>query len=63
LSGSLALDDAGGVGPPRNIPDMPSSARGSTELAEVLAIAADRSPRYAADFRDGTLAARIKLSG
>ena len=44
---SPALDDAGGVDPPRNILDIPSSAR--------LAIAADCSPIYATDFGDGTL--------
>jgi hypothetical protein len=45
---SAALDDAGGVGPPLNIPDIPSSAR--------LASAADSSPIYTTNFRDGTLA-------
>src|SRR5512139_474543 len=42
-----ARDDAGGVGPPLNIPDILSSAR--------LAAAADSSPLYATDLRDGTL--------
>jgi hypothetical protein len=44
---SAALDDAGGVGPPLNIPDILSSAR--------LASAADSSPIYTTNFRGGTL--------
>ena len=44
---SSAIDDAGGVGPPLNIPDIPSSAR--------LASAADGSPIYTTSFRDETL--------
>jgi transcription-repair coupling factor (superfamily II helicase) len=46
---SAALDDPGGVGLPRNIPDSPSSAR--------LARAADCSPIYATNLWDGTLGA------
>ena len=46
---SSALDDAGGVGPPRNIPDIPSSVR--------LASAADSSPIYTTNFWEGTLVA------
>ena len=44
---STALDDAGSVGPALNFPDILSSAR--------LAGAADRSPIYTTNFRDGTL--------
>jgi hypothetical protein len=44
---SLALDDAGGIGLPPNIPDAPSSA--------CFAGAADGSPVYAANLWDGAL--------
>jgi hypothetical protein len=44
---SSALIDAGGVGPARNISDIPSSAR--------LAIVAESSPIYTTPFWDGTL--------
>ena len=44
---STALDDAGSVGPPLNIPDILSSAR--------LAGAADRLPIYTTNFWDVTL--------
>jgi hypothetical protein len=44
---SAALNDAGGVGPPLNIPDIPSSTR--------LASAADGSPIYTTNFWDRLL--------
>jgi len=44
---SSAIDDAGGVGLPRNIPDIPSSAR--------LASVADSSPIYTPKLWDGAL--------
>ena len=47
---SPALDDAGGVRPPRNTRGMSSSA--------FLASLADSSPRYTSDLWDGTLATR-----
>jgi two-component system NtrC family sensor kinase len=47
---SSAIDDAGGVEPPLNIPDIPSSAR--------LASVADGSPIYTTSFRDRTLGNR-----
>jgi len=52
---SPALDDAGCVGPPLNIPDIPSSAR--------LASAADCSSIYTTNFWDGTLASDQRPTG
>jgi hypothetical protein len=51
---SSALDDAGGVGPPLNIPDRPSSAR--------LVSSADGSPIYTTNSWDGTLERFLGLS-